>query len=201
MISNHVLEKERQKRFCMILVFLFNKIVNKRVSLSSIFLKCFVMEYWEMLAVYWVRTSMQQVPTLSSLPNPVVPSLSMLRLNDTSGSSPFLTDSPQAPSLQAPPITLINAAAFLKACQLDGSQQFSIQLKPDSSFRAALINAAPDLSSVPKAYHDFAVVFSKAKASVLAPHQEYDLKIEPEEGVPLLPGRLYSLSPVKLETL
>jgi len=125
----------------------------------------------------------------------------MLRLDATSVLSPSLTDSPQAPGLWAPPIALINAAAFLKACQLDGSQQFSIQLKPDGSFRTASVDAAPDLSSVPEAYHNFADVFSKAKASVLVPHREYDLKIELEEGVPLPPGRLYSLSPVELETL
>jgi len=143
------------------------------------------------LSIDWVlssikfRTSTQQVPTSSSLPDPVAHSPSVLRLNATSVSSPSPTDSPQAPGLRAPPITLINAAAFLKACQLDGSQQFSIQLKPDGSFRAALVNTAPDLSSVPEAYHDFANIFSKAKASVLAPHREYDLKIELEEGAPL----------------
>jgi len=64
-----------------------------------------------------------------------------------------------------------------------------------------LVDTAPDLSSVPEAYHDFADVFSKVKALVLAPHREYDLKIELEEGAPLPPGRLYSLSPVELETL
>jgi len=64
-----------------------------------------------------------------------------------------------------------------------------------------LVDTAPDLSSVPEAYHDFANVFSKAKALVLAPHQEYDLRIELEEGAPLPPGRLYSLSPIELETL
>jgi len=141
------------------------------------------------------------VPTPSSLPDPVAPPPSALRHNTTSVSSPPPTDLPQAPSLQAPPIALINAAAFLKACQLDGSQQFSIQLKLDGSFHAASVDAAPDLSSVPKAYHDFANVLSKVKALVLAPHWEYDLKIELEEGAPLLPGRLYSLSPVELETL
>ena len=147
------------------------------------------------------RTSMQQVPTPGSLPDPVAPSLSTLRLDTMSVLSSSPTNSPQAPGLQAPPIALINAAAFLKACQLDGSQQFSIQLKPDSSFCAVSVDTAPNLSSVPKAYHDFADVFSKLKASVLAPHREYDLKIELEEGAPLLPGRLYSLSPVELETL
>ena len=63
------------------------------------------------------------------------------------------------------------------------------------------VNAAPNLSSVPKAYHNFADVFSKAKALVLTPHWEYNLKIELEEGAHLLPSRLYSLSPVELETL
>jgi len=33
------------------LSFLLNQIVNKRVSLSSIFLQCFVVKHWEMLAV------------------------------------------------------------------------------------------------------------------------------------------------------
>jgi len=59
------------------------------------------------------RTSMQQVPTPSSLPDPVAHSLSTLRLDATSVSSPSLTDPPQAPGLWAPPIALINAAAFL----------------------------------------------------------------------------------------
>jgi len=91
--------------------------------------------------------------------------------------------------------------SFLKACQLDGSQQFSIQLKPDGSFHAVSVDTAPDLSSVPEAYHDFADVFSKAKASVLVPHREYNLKIELEEGVPLPPSKLYSLSSVEFKTL
>jgi len=37
MISNHVLEKERQKEILYDMSFLFNEIINKRVSLSSIF--------------------------------------------------------------------------------------------------------------------------------------------------------------------
>ena len=55
--------------------------------------------------------------------------------------------------------------------------------------------------TVPKEYHNFADVFSKAKVSVLTLHQEYNLKIELEEGANLPPGRLYSLSPVELNTL
>ena len=64
-----------------------------------------------------------------------------------------------------------------------------------------MANAAPDLSAVPEEYRNFANVFSKTKALILAPHWEYDLKIELEEGANLPPSRLYSLSPVELETL
>ena len=81
--------------------------------------------------------------------------------------------------------------------------QFTLQLSPTagSSLCTALPAANPDLSAVPKDYHKFADVFSKAKALVLAPYQDHDLKIDLEEGATLLPGRLYSLSPIKLEAL
>ena len=126
---------------------------------------------------------------------------SALRLDPLSVSSPSPTDSPKAPGLRAPPIALINAAAYVCACKLEGSIQFSIQLQPDGVLRAASADAVPDLSAVPEKYRDFADIFSKAKASVLTPHWEYDPKIELEEGANLPPGRLYSLSPVELETL
>ena len=64
-----------------------------------------------------------------------------------------------------------------------------------------MADTVPDLSAVPEEYCDFADIFSKAKASVLAPHREYNLKIELDEGANLPPGRLYSLSPVELNTL
>ena len=38
----------------------------------------------------------------------------------------------------------------------------------------------PNMASAPAAYHDFANVFSKAKATTLAPHHEYDLRINLE---------------------
>ena len=147
------------------------------------------------------RTPLQQVPAPSSLPDHDAQSPSALRLDPSSVSSPSPTDSPKAPGPRAPPIALINAVAYVHACKLEGSIQFSIQLRPDGALRAALADAVPDLSAVPEEYRDFANVFSKAKASVLTPHWEYDLKIELEEGANLLPGRLYSLSPVELETL
>ena len=147
------------------------------------------------------RTPLQGVPALSSLPNSSAPSLSAQRLDPLS-ISPSPTDSPKAPSLQALQIALINAIAYACACKLEGSMQFSLQLSPtaSSSLCTASPAANPD-SAVPKDYHKFSNVFSKAKASVLAPYRDHDLKIDLEEGATLLPGRLYSLSPIELEAL
>ena len=122
------------------------------------------------------------MPAPSSLPDPDAQSLSALRLDLSSVLSPSPTNSLKAPSLRAPPIALINAAAYVCACKLEGSIQLSIQLQPDGALRAASADAIPNLSAVPEEYCDFADVFSKAKALVLAPHREYDLKIELEEG-------------------
>ena len=141
------------------------------------------------------------MPAPSSLPDSDAQSPSTLRLNPSSVSSPSPTNSPKAPGLRVPPIALINAAAYIRTCKLEGSIQFSIQLQPNGALRAALADVVPDLSSVPEEYCDFADVFSKTQASILALHREYDLKIELEEGANLLPGRLYSLSPVELKTL
>ena len=58
-----------------------------------------------------------------------------------------------------------------------------------------------DLEGVPKLYHDFSDVFSKAKADTLAPHQEYDLKIEIDETAKAPLGPIYPLSKSKLGSL
>ena len=59
----------------------------------------------------------------------------------------------------------------------------------------------PDLSNVPSKYHEFADIFSKTKAEVLAPHHPYDLKINLEEGAQPLVGPIYSLSASEQEAL
>ncbi|KAG6326078.1 hypothetical protein ID866_13011 [Astraeus odoratus] len=114
-------------------------------------------------------------------------------------------NSPGQPPLKAPLISLINTAAYMHACKLEGSVQFSLQLCPPPSDLAKAWATttldSPDLSNVPKEYHDFADVFSKAKASTLPPHCEHDLKIELEEGATLPLETLYLLSPVELEAL
>jgi len=58
-----------------------------------------------------------------------------------------------------------------------------------------------NLDSIPKEYHNFVDIFNKVKASILADHQPYYLKITLEDGtVPPL-GPIYSLSQDGLKAL
>ena len=87
--------------------------------------------------------------------------------------------SPESALIVPPHISFINAAAFIRACKLPGSQSFKLQA-------SAISEATPaDLSNVPEEYHDFADVFSKAKSDKLPEHRPYDLKINLEEGTEL----------------
>ena len=103
----------------------------------------------------------------------------------------------------APSVSLIGAAAFMRACKLPGTQCYRIQLSDPttSAMSASVSDDVPDLSQVPAEYHDFADVFSKSKAFTLAPHRPYDLKIEIPEGTapPVTP--MYPLSQIELQTL
>jgi len=89
------------------------------------------------------------------------------------------------------------------ACKLEGSTKYQLQLHPSDSAKACSSSASapPDLNIVPLEYCDYVDVFSKAKASELPPHRDYDLKIDLEEGTSPPLGTLYSLSPVELSTL
>ena len=147
-----------------------------------------------------LRLLPHQMPTPSSPPDSS--RLDTSSLVPTPPQAP-LNDTPDAPSLCAPPIAFINAATYARACKLEGSTQFSLQLRqePDGKLRASSLGDAPDLSAVPKVYHDFADVFSKANVSSLPPHRDFNLKIELEEGASPPPGRLYSLSPFELDAL
>ena len=98
---------------------------------------------------------------------------------------------------------MIGAAAFVRACKLPGAQSFRLHLSDTSvsAKSASVSDEAPDLSHIPKEYHDYADVFSKAKADTLAPHRPYDLKINLEEGTSPPIGTMYSLSQSELGTL
>ena len=98
---------------------------------------------------------------------------------------------------------IISAPAFALACHLEGSTQFSLQLQPkETTLHSTSTTSKPaDLSGVPAEYHDFADVFSKSKASQLAPHCKHDLKINLEEGTSPPLGCTYSHSTSELESL
>jgi len=58
-----------------------------------------------------------------------------------------------------------------------------------------------DMSTIPEDYHDFMDIFSKSKASKLADHRPYDLKITLDKGTSLPYSLIYSLSQEELAAL
>jgi hypothetical protein len=119
-----------------------------------------------------------------------------------SGSPPdSVVTSHTPPSVSPPHISLINAAAFLRASKLPGSVNYHINISSLAAKSAAISNESIDLSAIPKEYHDFADVFSKRRADVLALHCPYDLKIELEPGSAPPIGHIYSLSQTELQAL
>src|SRR5437879_12798972 len=138
------------------------------------------------------------------MPTPQVPLTAPQSRLSTPDVTPLsLSLSPDLPRT-APHISLINAAAYVCACKLEGSVQFSLQLCPeDVKLCAASTESTPppDLSSVPTDYHEFADVFSKAKATELPLHRDFDLKIDLEEGASPPLSTIYSLLPSELESL
>jgi len=92
-------------------------------------------------------------------------------------------------------ITIIGAAAFLHTSKLPDSHNFKLCLfSSDIQVNSTKLAEAPDLSNVSSKYYEFANIFSKTKAEVLASHYPYDLKINLEEGTQPLVGPIYSLS-------
>jgi len=99
-------------------------------------------------------------------------------------------------------IAIIGTAAFLHASKLLGSYNFELCLRSsDIQANSAKLAETPDLSNIPFKYHEFANVFSKTKAEVLAPHRPYNLKINLEEGAQPPVGLIYSLSASEQEAL
>jgi len=155
----------------------------------------------------WVLSSLNfQTPAPSllaplSTPSPVKSGNPVSGLS--SQSDPGLVPSVNTPVCTPPHISLINAATFVRACKLEGSTKYQLQLRPSDSVKAHSSSAStpPDLDIIPPEYRDYVDVFSKAKASELPPHHDYDLKINLEEGTSPPLGTLYSLSLVELSAL
>ena len=137
---------------------------------------------------------------------PVPPSV-----ESTPTSAPVVSlpmDSPPTSDLlpsSAPYVSLIGTAAFAHACKLPGAIKSTLYIHAED---AKLCSAAtsppvdtPNLAGEPATYHNFADVFSKAKATMLTPHHEYDLCINLEEGASPPLGTVCSLSQTELGTL
>ncbi|KAG6327750.1 hypothetical protein ID866_11339 [Astraeus odoratus] len=89
------------------------------------------------------HTFTEQVPTPPSTPSdsstPGTNPSSSSTPNPTPGPMPSdpTPDVPGRTPLKAPHISLINAAAFICTCKLEGSFQFSLQLCPPASSTSA----------------------------------------------------------------
>jgi len=155
----------------------------------------------------WVLSSLTFRTPAPSLLVPLLTPSPVQSGNPDSGLSGQSTPGP-APSVDTPVctpphISLINTAAFMRTCKLEGSTKYQLQLCSSDSAKACSSSASTplDLDIVPQEYRDYADVFSKAKASELPPHHDYNLKIDLEEGTSPPLGTLYSLSLVELSTL
>ena len=127
---------------------------------------------------------------------------------DLGPSSGSISEPPRLCSALVPPrISLINAAAFMRACSLEGSMSFQLDTTTSElTGKATSLTPSSELldkvkAHVPEDYHDYADVFNKARADTLAPHRPYDLKINLEEGTSPPIGPIYSLSASELKAL
>ncbi|KAJ8469582.1 hypothetical protein ONZ51_g8881 [Trametes cubensis] len=151
----------------------------------------------------WKKRSVQfrSAPPTRPVSDPTVPPPAPAVRTPVTPEPPTLT-SPTPTS--APRISLVNAAAFARACKLSGSASYTLNLTASDLATArssSLSDSPPDLTGVPEEYHEFADVFSKTKADILPEHRPYDLKIDLEEGATPPLGPIYSLSKLELDTL
>jgi len=146
--------------------------------------------------------------TLRMPASPVPPSVESASMSASTALPPKDSSPPSdsdSPQLTAPYVSLIGTAAFARTCKLMGSINFTLYIRPEDAKLCSTSTATPvdssNLSAVPEVYHDFADVFSKAKATMLAPHREYNLQIDLEEGASPPLGTVYSLSQTELGAL
>jgi len=120
--------------------------------------------------------------TLRMPTSPVPPSVESTSASASTALHPedsSLPSDSNSPQLTAPYVSLIVTAAFTRACKLTGFTNFTLYIRPEDVKLRSTSTATPidssNLSTVPEVYHDFADIFSKAKATTLAPHCEYNL--------------------------
>jgi len=77
---------------------------------------------------------------------------------------------------EQPNITIIGAIVFMCISKLLSSSKFQLCLcSSDIQANSIQLVKTSDLSNISSKYHEFANVFSKTKAKVLAPDYSYDL--------------------------
>src|SRR6202050_4383233 len=65
-------------------------------------------------------------------------------------------------------ISLVNAVAYIRACKLLGTQQFTLNIKDITARSNSTSHSAPvDLSSNPEEYHDLRMSSTKLKPTLL----------------------------------
>ena len=100
-----------------------------------------------------------------------------------------------------PNIAIISTVAFLCISKLLGSHNFELCLcSLNIQANSTKLAEASDLPNIPSEYHEFANIFSKTKAEILASYCSYDLKINLEESVKPLVSLIYSFVASKQET-
>jgi len=90
---------------------------------------------------------------------------------------------------------------MVKFCKDPGTPTFVILMadltppQAPTAGKTAQMEDPDTLGNIPAKYCKFHNVFSGEKASTLAPHRPYDLRINVEEGAKPIHGPIYSLSP------
>ena len=105
-------------------------------------------------------------PDLPGKPVPSLPDQS-----DLGPVQPGLAPSVDVPVCTPPHVSLVNAVTFTRACKLEGSVKYQLQLHSSGEVkgRSSSTSPAPDLFFVPLEYRNYVDVFSKVKASELPP--------------------------------
>ena len=77
--------------------------------------------------------------------------------------------------------------AYSRTSKLEGLNCFQlwISLPEVTSHSTTTSETKVNMSTIPKDYHDFTDIFSNSKASKLADHRPYNLKITLDEGTSL----------------
>jgi len=87
-----------------------------------------------------------------------------------------------------PPVSTVGAHAFALLCNQPGVELFTLSFSdlgvqlPNTEMDGQNPSGGPDLSLIPKEYHDLLDIFTEKEAKKLPPHHPYDHTIQLEPG-------------------